>query len=84
MCFLVFPRSLWFSYWFFLIDQWEDQFCLIGSGFLEVKFFRLLLIVFSGRIGDLCEFYFMGNFVFFWRSALCLSGRFCVCDNFSF
>ena len=42
-----------------------SDFSLIVSEFWGDKFFSLSLIVFGGQIGDVCDFCFVGIFVFF-------------------
>ena len=67
MRFLVFHCSLWRSYGFFLDWSMEAcDFCGIGSGFFwQTSLFSPIFMVFGWRIGDLCDLYVVGNFVFF-------------------
>ena len=69
------------------------DFCFSCSGLMGDKFFRMSLMVFGGRIGDLCNSCFVGDFallgvvrvgvidptsVFVWTSTLDLS-LFLIC-----
>ena len=50
------------------------DFCFSSSGFMGDRFFSLSLMLFGGRIGDLCNGCFDGDFCTF-RSSLCWSDR---------
>ena len=67
---LVFHHSLWCSYAFFIIGQWEFlDFVWLGRAFFGDEFLGFFWV---DGLKDQCDLCFVGNFVYFFRREFCV------------